>query len=427
MERRSFRVFGLSAGLVILLACYFWGHSSLVYGQTSAKPGESPVRWGVPWPEQGKAVSGYPILPGVQSFEIYHATRLTGGYSHHPQIDHFKRRFFASWSNQQWDEDAPGQRVLCSISQDGRTWRPPFVCFPSLGGMRRRGRSGRVLTAEAWVVVGGTLYAVAGVNDKPGPDRKMAEGYETTVSGQKRMLVGGRVGWGRIARSVSTNGDLGPIFWLVDDPPPPLEDYPQFPDERDPQFKETAQAINRILANPLHMPAWDFLNHTTRVQAVDGHEMCEPSVYQRPDGALVKLSRDCGRPKSFRLYASVSKNGGKTWSTSVRTNIPDSPSKAVSGSLPDGKNYLIGNQVLQRVRDPLVIGLSPDGKVFNWAAAIRHGHTPVRLPGHAKDMGFQYPSAIVVGKALWVIYSIDKEDVEVSRIPLKELGSPKIR
>ncbi len=419
--------FGPSAGLAILLACCFFGHSSLVYGQTSAKAGASPVRWGVPWPEQGKPVFGYPILPGVKTFNIYHATPLTGVYSHHSQIGHFEGTFFASWSNQEWGEDGPGQRVLCSISPNGKTWRPPFVCFPSLGGMRKPERSGRVLTAEAWVMVGGKMYAVAGVNDKPGPVNKIAAGYETTVSGQKRMLISGRVGWGRIARSVSTNGDLGPIFWLVDDPPAPLEGFPQFPDARDPQFQETAQAINRILANPLHMPAWDFLNHTTRVYAVDGHQMCEPSVYRRPDGALVKLSRDCGRPESLRLYASVSRNGGKTWSTPVRTNIPDSPSKAVSGTLPDGKNYLIGNQVPQRVRDPLVISLSPDGKVFNWAAAIVHGHPPRRYSGHAKDFGFQYPSAIVVGRALWVIYSINKEDVAVSRIPLKELGSPKIR
>jgi len=430
MERRNFVAFRASACLAFLLSCGFCGFSGLGYGAAGAEAIKSPVHWGVPWPEEGKAVYGYPILPGVESFQIYHATPLTGVYSHHSQIAHFKGTFFASWSNQEWGEDGPGQRVLCSVSENGRKWQKPFVCFPSLGGMRKPERSGRVLTAEAWVVVGGTMYAVAGVNDKPGPSNRIAAGYETTESGQKRMLYSGRVGWGRIARSVTPDGALGPIFWLVDAPPAPMAGFPQFPDAHDPQFREVAQAINRILRNPLHMPAWDFLNYTTRVPSVDGHEMCEPSVYRRSDGVLVRLSRDCGPQKSHRLYASLSKDGGKTWTPAVRTNIPDSPSKAVSGTLPDGKNYLIGNQVPESahgVRDPLVISLSPDGKTFDWSAAIVHGHPPVRYPGHAKDLGFQYPSAIVVGKALWVIYSIDKEDVAVSRIPLAELGSQKIR
>lgn len=178
------------------------------------------------------------------------------------------------------------------------------------------------------------------------------------------------------------------------------------------------------------MPAWDFLNRTDRPRSVDGHEMVEPTVYRRSDGILVKLCRDDGPQKSHRLYASRSKDGGKTWTPAVRTDIQDSPAKAVSGTLPDGEIYLIGNQVpisAHGVRDPLVISLSADGKTFNWSAAIVHGTPPVRYPIHYKDLRFQYPSAIVVGEALWVIYSIDKEDVAVARIPLAVLGLPKFR
>ena len=115
----------------------------------------------------------------------------------------------------------------------------------------------------------------------------------------------------------------------------------------------------------------------------------------------------------------------------MRTNIPDSPSKAVAGTLPNGKIYLIGNQIRGKThnnfRDPLVISLSSDGKTFDWAAALLHGTPPLRYPGHAKNRGFQYPSAMVLGNSLWVIYSINKEDVAISRVPLLELGSPKIK
>lgn len=415
-------------GFLLVLGFCWW--TTPVYSQTKGETSVSPVQWGVPWPEEGKPNYGYPILPGVQSFPIYHATPLTGVYSHHSQIGHFQGTFFASWSNQEWDEDAPGQRVLCSLSSNGRNWKQPFVCLPSMGGMRKFKRYGRVLTAEAWVVVGGKMYVVGDVNDKPGLTNKIASGYELTESGQKRTMFDHRIGWGRVARSVAPNGEMGPIFWLVDDPPAPMEGFPKYPDARDPQFREVAKQINSILAEPLHMPAWDFLKHTTRPHSVDNHEMCEPSVYRRPDGVLVKLSRDCGPHGSRRLYASLSSNQGETWTTPVRTNIPDSPSKSVTGTLPNGMNYLIGNQVPRSahgVRDPLVISLSRDGKTFNWAAAMLHGSPPLRYPGHAKDHGFQYPSAMVVGKALWVIYSINKEDVSIARVPLAQLGSSRIK
>jgi len=437
MRRRQFFILG--AFVCFLLACSFFGYSSFSYGTTSAEAINSPlVHWGVPWPQEGKADYGYPILPGVESFPIYHATPLTGVYSHHSQIGYLQGTFFASWSNQEWGEDGPGQRVLCSLSPDGKKWEDPFVCLPSMGGMRKPERYGRVLTAEAWVVVGGKMYVVADVNDRPGPTNKIEADYETTVGGQKRnidpltpLLFGRRVGWGRVARSVAPNGDMGPIFWLVDDPPAPMEGFSQYPDARDPQYREVASQLNHYLANPLHMPAWDFLNHTdSHPHSVDDHEMGEPTTYRRPDGTLVKLSRDGGPAMSHRLYVSLSKDEGKTWTTPVRTDIPDSPSKAVAGTLPDGKIYLIGNQIPESAhgfRDPLVISLSSDGKTFNWAAAIRHGTPPLRFPGHAKGRGFQYPSAIAVGKALWVIYSVNKEDVAVSRVPLEELGSPKVR
>ena len=102
----------------------------------------------------------------------------------------------------------------------------------------------------------------------------------------------------------------------------------------------------------------------------------------------------------------------------------------MTGTLPNGEIYLIGNQIDvsgPHSRDPLTISLSRDGKTFDWAAAVRHGTPPLRYPGHWKDHGFQYPSAIVVGKSLWVIYSINKEDVAVSRIPLKELRTGRMK
>ena len=376
---------------------------------------EAPVRWSLPQPDRTKAADGYRPLAGVEHVELFHATPDSGVYCHHPQIIHHRGTFFATWSNHRDGEDGPGQRVLYSTSRDGRSWRPWAECFASLGAMRKPEQAGRVLTANGLVAVAGAVYAIAEVHDKfDGPDAEATRRAAETRTGRRTRR--GRFGWGRLARALRPDGSLGPVFWLVADPPEPIEGAPQFPHAHDPRFADAARQINALLADPLHMCAWDFRFHTNWTTAADGHQLCEPTCYRRPDGGVVKLSRDRGR--SRRVYAAVSRDGN-TFAPAVRTDIPDAPSKAVAGTLPDGRIYLIGNQAVGR--DPLVLSLSRDGKVFDWAAAIRHGAPKVRHPGRAKGPGYQYPSALVVGDALWVIYSIGKEDVAVSRVPLSAL------
>lgn len=380
---------------------------------------EAPVVWDVPWPDASLPYQGYPVLEGVEHVEVYHATEETGMFSHHPHITASGGALLAFWSNHAWDEDASGQRVLCSVSKDGQEWATPFECFPPMDQTRRAKKAGRVLTANGWVVLDGRAFALVEVDDKldrgaPAADPRHSRGKAYKFRGNPP-----RRGWGRITREVRPDGSLGETFWLVDDPPEPVEGFAAYPDLTDPRFTRVGLAINRTLAEPLHLPAWDFRDRTAWIQAGDGHGMCEPTVYRRPDGVLVKLSRDLDR--SRRIYASLSHNDGYWWEPGVRTNIPDSPSKAVAGTLPDRRIYLVGNQVAVKGRDPLVVSLSRDGIRFDQAAAIRSGAPELRREGRAKVRGFQYPSAVVARDALWVIYSVGKEDVAVSRIPLSEL------
>jgi len=381
---------------------------------------DSPVHWAVPWPDPARPVQGYPILQEARHYLVYRATPQTGLYSHHAQIARHAGMFFVTWSSHRDGEDGPGQRILLASSRDGARWSAPRECFPSFGPVRAPGDGGRVLTANGLLTVDGVLYAIAEVDDKPGAI------WPKDSSELPKEPTHGRIGWGRVARALDPSGKLGPIFWLVDEPPEPAEGAARYPSAQDPRFRRLARSLNQLLADPLHMPAWDFFRHTAWTTGADGHLLCEPTVYQRPDGVLVKLSRDRNRKdRSYRLYAALSRDGGKTWGAAVRTDIPDSPSKSTAGQLPDGRIYLIGNQVARgpqwHGRDPLVLSLSRDGKTFDWAAAIRHGAPEVRFPGKAKTPGFQYPSAIVAGNALWVVYSIGKEDVAVTSIPLSAL------
>ncbi|MFW6163222.1 MAG: exo-alpha-sialidase [Planctomycetota bacterium] len=382
-------------------------------GKSAAR--EPPVRWALDLPKKNRAADGYRPLEGVEHVELFHATPERGTYCHHPHIAHHDGAFYAAWSNHARDEDGPGQRVYYSTSADGRTWRSFRVCFPALGPTKPHGEMGRVLTANGIVAVEDAVYAIAEVHDYFG--RGHDEAREAVEARTGRQTRRGRFGWGRLARAIEPDGGLGPAFWLVPDPPAPIGDAPQFPASDDPRHADVAKKINALLADPLHMPAWDFRFHTNWTTAADGHGLCEPSCYRRPDGAVVKLSRDL--EQSRRIYATVSRDG-RSFPPAVRTSIPDAPSKAVSGTLPDGRIYLVGNQTFGR--DPLVISLSTDGVVFDRATSIRHGAPAIRHRGRAKGRGFQYPSIVVAEGALWVIYSVGKEDVAVSHVPLAALA-----
>jgi hypothetical protein len=387
----------------------------LVLGGPAMAAHGPPVKWTAHTPDRSKPAAGYAVLEDVEHFKLYHATSKTGLYCHHPQIAWHAGTFYATWSNHRDGEDGPGQRVLGSLSKDGRTWEPFFEAFPPIGPVRRPEEQGLVLTANGLLVLGGGVYAIAEVNDNIGFTDVHKKHYSETKTKECRFRA--RRGYGRLARSVSPAGALGPAFWLVESLPEDAKDVPSFPFLTDRRFAAVGRKLCDLLAQPLNTPAWDFRDKTAWTTAADGNPLCEPTVYQRPDGVYVRLSRDLMHSK--RLYASLSRDG-REWSTPVATNIPDSPSKSRAGSLPDGRVFLIGNQT-KWGRDPLVLSLSADGVIFDWAAAIRHGAPKLRHKGLHKGAGFQYASAVVVGDALWVIYSVGKEDVAVSRVPLASL------
>jgi hypothetical protein len=76
-------------------------------------------------------------------------------------------------------------------------------------------------------------------------------------------------------------------------------------------------------------------------------------------------------------------------------------------------------------RSLLAISLSRDGLEFDRSAVLGFVAPGLRYEGKAKSIGYQYPHSVIMGKHLWVIYSVNKEDIEVARIPLSQLYSLK--
>jgi hypothetical protein len=347
----------------------------------------------------GSGGINYPQLRNTETITLYRATPDTGTYSHHSHIIHFEGAIYAAWSNHLKDEDAPGQRVLMRCSTDqGKTWAEFIELFPPLDRVdpaSRDGKGRRTQCANGFAVIDRILYAFAEVWDDGGACRSE--------------------GQGRLVRAIHSDGTLGTIFWLRKDAPAAKAELPYYP-AGEPSIVEK---LNAHLARPENELTWDFRHLTTRPTADDKHLLCEPTpAWKLKNGTWCKLYRDLG--KSNHNYVSFSHDEGVTWTKATRTDFPDANSRSTAGVLPGGQVYVISN-ISPHGRDPLAISLSRDGLTFDRVALIRSDSPKLRYEGRWKDTGFQYPHSSVIGDVLWVLYTVNKEDLQVTRILVADL------
>ncbi|WP_353197345.1 exo-alpha-sialidase, partial [Parapedobacter defluvii] len=107
-----------------------------------------------------------------------------------------------------------------------------------------------------------------------------------------------------------------------------------------------------------------------------------------------------------------------------------SPSRAQALTLEDGTVLLIGNQNVNRYdqalyldRDPITVSVSEDGYTFNRVYALRTGSpTQFRFSGiSGRNPGYAYSSSVIHEGYLYTMYSIGKEDMGITRVPLSAL------
>ena len=388
------------------------------------EPDEMPV---VRWTAQDTPDFRYQFLGNVKTTTLLHATPETGTFNLHGYLAYYQGVLFAGWDSQARDENTSGQHgTFCYSTDDGKTWSAPRPLFPPLAENVPASETKEpkpFQTSQGFAEVDGWLYAVE-IVDKTLPEKL----YRFNEVSRKRI--------GLLARVVRADGTLGEVFWLSDAAPEPEPGFPAYP-AGEPSL---VTKINAYFQQPAHLPQLVF-GPRAHPDSDDDHRMTEPTpAWQLESGVWVRLYRDVGSihaktkleveaSKSRRNYAAFSFGDGKTWTTPTRTSFPDSCARSNAGRLPNGQYYVINNILPMSPkkggRSMLAISLSLNGLNFDRMAIIRFVAPPQRYEGKAKSIGYQYPHSVVVGKCLWLIYSVNKEDIEVARIPLSELDSLK--
>ncbi|MBB1087589.1 exo-alpha-sialidase [Lysobacter sp. SG-8] len=312
----------------------------------------------------------------------------------------YRDHLYAQWQSSARDEDAPDTRVLYSRSADGDDWSPPRELVGS-------GEGARMHSSGGWWTDGDTLVAFVNVwptgfqsGDGGFTDYVTSRDGEAWSSPQPVRDANGEPVRGVIEQDPHAIGEgrLVTAFHLQ----PGLRVAPHFTDD------------------PLGIRGWTRgLMPNLPHEGPQSREL-EPSLFLR-DGCAVMVFRD--QASSHRQLASESCDRGLTWTRPGLTGMPDARSKQSAGNLPDGTAYLVNAPNAGKPRIPLAVTLSDDGRHFDRAFLLRGGEDlqPLRHEGRYKRPGYHYPKSVVWNGALWIGYATNKEDVEVTRVPLASL------
>ena len=360
---------------------------------------------------QGAPGLGLAPAPGARTFTVFAPTERTDRFSNGVVLIPFKGRLYAQWQSSARDEDSADTWVAYSVSDDGEAWTPPAVLAPA-------GEGGLMRSSGGWWTDGRTLVAYANV---------WPEGFQSGAGGyaEYRTSRDGRT-WSAPRRVLGADGR--PVEGVIEQDPHRIDGRVMTAFHLRPGMV----AKPFFTDDPLGVSGWtegrmENLPRAASPDAAAPHEKrlsreIEPSLFRRADGCAVMVFRD--EDLSFRQLASESCDRGVSWTSPAVTAMPDSRAKQSAGNLPDGTAYLVNAPNADRPRLPLAVTVSADGRVFDraWRLRGQGDLQPLRFEGKYKRPGYHYPKSVVWKDALYVGYATNKEDVQVTRVPLAALG-----
>lgn len=344
----------------------------------------------------------FPQLP-VQRSTVYRGDADTWAYSHHQALAKLGENYVASWSNGFLHEDYVGQEVHYAYSADAVTWSEPGIVVVTPV------ESGVVRNNAGLYAADGKLYCYVGAAENF--DRDVAPpGMTTLIKPHIELEVyvtEDLAHWTRV-------GTICEEIYLFEGP------------------RRTLGGRLMCCGSNMHdhhamVLIWEDASHPGSPPRVvdlppskEGVVPEQGTWFQTDDGRIWLYLRDSSLLRHLGLC--WSDDEGDTWSEIYYTDFPNTFSRAFAGRLNDGRYYIAGNNYdifLDRVH--LLIALSDDGRKFTRQYTLLEGETTRRINGCHKEDGYHYPNCVVDGDRLLVIYSVNKEDIEVVTVDMSQV------
>jgi len=325
-------------------------------------------------------------------------------YNHASNLCYWNGKFYQQYLSNPVDEHiAPGQ-TLITTSVDGRNWEKPEVVFPPYkapaGVKIPEGYTGYMMHQRMgfYIAPNGRLLVLAFYGHAEDP-----------------FLEGGI---GRVVREAYKDGTYSPIYFIRYSSHTKWNEsntsYPFYTKSDDKGFVD---ACNTLLADKLKTMQWWDEDH-----GLDGfYSITEAgsafNYYHRKDGKVTGLWKHslCALSDDGVHFSKPVKSptlimaGGKMWGQATE----------------DGRYAICYNPIdLDEYRFPLIVISSEDGIIYDNMLLVQGEVPPRRFMGRWKDFGPCYMRGIVEGNGnppgndMWLTYSMNKEDMWVSRIPL---------
>ena len=352
---------------------------------------------------------------GVHNIQTLRANRADTGvanwtYNHAPMLAYWNNTFYLEYlSNPVGEHVAPG-RTLLQTSKDGYNWSTPVVIFPPYkipDGFKKEDRT--EVSKNSFAVMHQRIGFYTSKSK-----RLFALAYYGIALGKGDDPNDGN-GIGRVIREIKSDGTYGPIYFLR---------YNHSFNE-----KNTSYPFYKIAADKGFVIACEEILNTPLLM----QQMVEEADRNDP---LIPLKKDFKAFNYYRLpngniaglwkYAltSITKDEGKTWQYNP-TRAPgfvNANAKIWGQKTSDGKYATVYNP--SEFRWPLAISVSDDGLRYKNLLLVNGEITSMRYGGAYKSYGPQYVRGIQEmdgtppDKNMWVTYSMNKEDIWISKIPV---------
>ncbi len=325
-------------------------------------------------------------------------------YNHASNLAYWNGKFYQQYLSNPVDEHISPGHTLLTTSKDGRKWEKPMVIFPHYippkGVKIPKGSTGYMMHQRMGFYISSDdrLLTVAFYGHSEDP-----------------FMAGGI---GRVVREIYKDGSMGSIYFIRYTSHADWNaDNTSFPFYTESDDKGFVNLCNELLNNKLiTLQWWD------EDRGLDGFYTIKEareaiSYYHRKDGSVVALWK--------RSMCALSEDGGVTFSKPVK-----SPTLIMAGGknwgqqTEDGRFAMVYNPIeLDEYRYPLTVISSNDGIIFDDMLLVQGEVPPRRFFGRWKDFGPCYVRGIVEGNGnppgndMWLTYSMNKEDIWVSRVP----------
>jgi hypothetical protein len=318
----------------------------------------------------------------------------------HNYLIHHGGKFWCIWSDGPKVEDWPTQEVKYATSEDGLNWSKA----KSVTGTPDEPYA--FIARGLWIRDGKLLALAAHYRDKG-------------AFGANKELELWAYGWDSQAEKwefVSKVYDNA----INNFAPQKLPDGNWILTRRDARFNVTI-----LIGGKDRLDNWQE-HRVVDLNEVKGFRPDEPIFWRMPDNSLNALFRDNGG--SRRLFHSTSRDLGRTWTTPVLTNFPNSTSKIYSTDTSRGYRVMVSNANPKWGRRELHLSVSRDGKHFSRMARVDvpalpapTGFEPIWKKFSYGIASLQYPHVIEHDGHLWIALSRCKLQTEVFRVSLESV------